>query len=372
MFTILSEAEGGRRGGRITLDLTKWDFDKADCRNKGRKMVENLKPLLLIGSPIDSASGRDKEQPVRAVLHLAFICELYEMQEHGGQYFLHTHSHSADSWEQSTVVDLMNRFSDTFLVWHKCPSRYEHADEMVDKFWLHRTGTQLIDSVRQTITSAMSQQLESDLCASGTTDPRQHCPPPPKLDILAVRAGEAPPEQWEAADDVKGGPLDPREVKTARQKETQYLWDREVYEYATKAEARARTGRNPVGLKWIDTNKRQRRSPTLPLVFGVYGSAPQRGVEPTFSATPQLETLPVLLSVACQEDVFRVEDPFLISIADLGRAHFHAVAVVTSTFDCWTRTPRQKTRRVWEIAKDNVRLPGCSTRVEVVGGEGGG
>ena len=30
---------------------------------------------------------------------------------------------------------------------------------------------------------------------------------------------------------------------------------------------------------------------------------------------------------ACQEDVFRVEDPFLISIADVSRAHFNADAV---------------------------------------------
>ena len=51
-----------------------------------------------------------------------------------------------------------------------------------------------------------------------------------------------------------------------------------------------------------------------------------KGVEPIFSATPPLETLRVLLSVACQEDVFRVKDPFLISIADVSRAHFHADA----------------------------------------------
>ena len=36
-------------------------------------------------------------------------------------------------------------------------------------------------------------------------------------------------------------------------------------------------------------------------------------VEPIFSATPPLETLRVLLCVACQEDVFRVEDPLFDS-----------------------------------------------------------
>ena len=47
------------------------------------------------------------------VLHLAFICELYETQLHGGRYFPHAHSHSADSWEQPAVVDFMKRFPDT-------------------------------------------------------------------------------------------------------------------------------------------------------------------------------------------------------------------------------------------------------------------
>ena len=85
-------------------------------------------------------------------------------------------------------------------------------------------------TVCQTIVSAMSQQLQSDFCASGATDPTQHRLLLPKLDILAVDADEAPPEEWEADDDVKGRPLDPREVKAARQKEIQYLWDMEVYE----------------------------------------------------------------------------------------------------------------------------------------------
>ena len=78
-----SEAEGRCQGGPVTLDLTEWDFSRADCRNKCRKVVENSKPVLLIGSPIDS--GRGNKERARAVLHLA----------HGGRYFLDTHSHSA-------------------------------------------------------------------------------------------------------------------------------------------------------------------------------------------------------------------------------------------------------------------------------------
>ena len=36
---------------------------------------------------------------------------------------------------------------------------------------------------------------------------------------------------------------------TRGHKEIQYFGDREVYEFATETEARARTGRAPVGLK---------------------------------------------------------------------------------------------------------------------------
>ena len=99
----------------------------------------------------------------------------------------------------------------------------------------------------------------------------------PKLEILAVDADETPPEERESEDVVKGGPLYPREVKAARRKEIQYLWDMEVYGYSTEAEARARTGRNPVGRKWIDTNKGSAEAPRYRSRFGVYGSAPQRG-----------------------------------------------------------------------------------------------
>ena len=60
-----------REGGPVTLDLTQWDFNKADCRTRCRKLIENSKPLLLMGSPI--VSGGEDEEQIRAVLHLAFV-----------------------------------------------------------------------------------------------------------------------------------------------------------------------------------------------------------------------------------------------------------------------------------------------------------
>ena len=167
--------------------------------------------------------------------------------------------------------------------------------------------------------SAMSQQLQSEMGVAGTSNPLQHRQLLPKLDILAVDADEGPPDEWELEDYVKGGPLDPHEVKNAREKAIKYLWDMEVCEYSTEAEARARTGRKPVGLKWIDTNKGGAEAPRSRSRL-VCSEVRHEGVEPIFSVTTPLRILRVLLSVACQEDVFRVEDTFLISIADVSRA----------------------------------------------------
>ena len=52
-------------------------------------------------------------------------------------------------------------------------------------------------------------------------------------------------------------PLDPHEVRNAREKEIKYLWDMEVDEYFTEAEARARTGRKPVS--WLQVDRYQQR-----------------------------------------------------------------------------------------------------------------
>ena len=94
----------------------------------------------------------------------------------------------------------------------------------------------------------------------------------------------------------------------------------------TEAEARARTGHKQVGRKWIDTNKGSAEAPRYRSRL-VCTEVRHKGVEPIVSATLPLETLRVLLIVACQEDFFRVEDPFSMFIADVSRAHSHADAV---------------------------------------------
>ena len=122
-------------------------------------------------------------------------------------------------------------------------------------------------------------------------------------------------EEWEAEDDVKGGPLDPRKVKNSREKEsTCGTWR------CMSTPLKRKHGREQDADQWIATNKSSAEAPRYRSRL-VCTEVRHEGVEPTFSATPPL------LSFACQEDVFRVEDLFLITTADVSRAHFFADAV---------------------------------------------
>ena len=179
------------------------------------------------------------------------------------------------------MVDLMNRFPDTFqtvtdrdLFGVNTPTRWLTNSGFIVRN-LRILGKLTCPLCAKRLRIAMSQQLQSDLCVAGAKEQPQRRPPLPKLDILAVEPDEGLQEEWEAEDGVKDGPLDPHEVKNAREKEIKYVWDMEVYEFSTEAEARARTGRNPVGLKVNRFQQRKCRSSTLPFASGVYGGAPQ-------------------------------------------------------------------------------------------------
>ena len=86
-----------------------WDFDIAENRERAKRLVLEQKPGLLIGTQLCTAFSawqrinnqrRDPdlvcEEYRRAMVHLSFCGELYNLQLKGGRYFLHEHLQIAD------------------------------------------------------------------------------------------------------------------------------------------------------------------------------------------------------------------------------------------------------------------------------------
>ena len=97
---------------------------------------------------------------------------------------------------------------------------------------------------------------------------------------------------WEAFDDVRGGTLAPEKVRGARQEEIAFVKNLNVYKYVTIEEARAVSGKNPIGVKWVDTDKGDRyRSRLCAMEFK------RKAVASIFSGTPPHESLRIMAAL---------------------------------------------------------------------------
>ena len=193
--------------------------------------------------------------------------------------------------------------------------------------------------------SPVPQQHEPRPVAAGSVEQREFT-----LDILNVGAEEvegetiARPlasewESWTAEDDVKGGPLPPQLVHEARVRELEYLQRRKVYEYSTVAEALRLTGKQPLNLKWIDSNKGGKTTMNIRARL-VATEVRKRGVDSIFCATPPLESLRALVAQLTSECPDGQADPWRVALGDVSRAHFYADAVR----DVFIRLPREDPR----------------------------
>jgi hypothetical protein len=129
-------------GGGWSLDITTsdengkpWDFSKPEMRRKAKKLVEETKPTLLIGSPMCrewsilqnlNKARRDpevwKQKMAEARTHFEFVVDLYKNQSRQGRYWLHEHPKSARSWREKGMVELLAR-GDSILVEGHMPLR---------------------------------------------------------------------------------------------------------------------------------------------------------------------------------------------------------------------------------------------------------
>ena len=65
-------------------------------------------------------------------------------------------------------------------------------------------------------------------------------------------------------DDTSGAVLDPALTKEARKEEIQAIRRMTVYKKVAIAMCLAETGRRPIGTRWVDVNKGDKRNPGTP------------------------------------------------------------------------------------------------------------
>jgi hypothetical protein len=109
-------------------------------------------------------------------------------------------------------------------------------------------------------------------------------------------------------------------VIAAMQIEMKFVWDRGIYRYSNTDECWRVSGKGPIGLKWVDTDKGELIRSRL-----VATEVRPKWQEAIFSATPPLEAMRVLIAMAAATPrKCRKADRLCIMLIDVARAHFYA------------------------------------------------
>ena len=72
--------------------------------NKHLESIKKKHAFLRLDAP-DPADVR--REYLSAMIHLRFVCELYNMQMQQGRYFVHEHPHAATSWREECIQSLL-------------------------------------------------------------------------------------------------------------------------------------------------------------------------------------------------------------------------------------------------------------------------
>ncbi len=379
----------------FALDLTvidpddgqAWDFNDPLKREKARRMIHRQKPYLLIGSPECTAfstwqalniarSARPEQlrrQKIASTVHLKFMTELYQDQVEAGRYFLHEHPAFATSWQEEMVRDLLAVPSVERVQADQCQYGAEAQRGRFRGMPIMKPTGFMTNSPR--ILQALSRRCTGaggecsrrrggrhTLCSGSVAKdaakyPRELCRAIIKGATQQLRDDgmlkngcfgiQVPDDEEEIAsnvlgpeqgysgrykDDLTGQVLRDDWVKEARAKELLYFHSKGVWRKVPRHEARARTGRPPISVRWVDVNKGDEQSPNYRsrLVARQLKALDKTG-QSFFAPAPPLEALRTVLSLAMTRigDHQPCWDPTSthrtqLSFIDIKRAYFNA------------------------------------------------
>ena len=355
----------------------KWDLDSKEDVALLRVLQDEQDPMLLVGSPpctpfsqIHNIMSAWVDPEKRAFNlekgrhHLRVSVDAYKRQLDRGRFFLHEHPWSASSWEEPEMKKLTSDervyvVKGPMCKWNLKPPGDQPVDG-VPHYHLKETGwvtnsKKLADTLQGVcsnvdgsrplhrhvrllgglghiariytpeLVAAILQALRGEMLETG--------------DITATEMVESGPISEEPSmpegpwsqywDDVNGGYLDPDLVKEARAKEREWVKKQQIWRIVPRAQCLERTGRPPIPLRWVDTNKGDRVKPNYrsrivakDIKAKKKGTGQELDASEVFSSMPPLEGLMILSGLFANLSV----SGYKLAAFDISRAHFYGVA----------------------------------------------
>ena len=391
---MIRKVANGKLLPGFALDLTTvdpddgqpWDFDLKVKREKALKLIREQKPMFVIGSPMCTAwctwqalNAQKRPRHVvqregeKARLHLEFAASIYREQVEGGRFFLHEQPKSAGSWSETCIKELMELPGVSRVDADQCQYgqevRYgQYKGQPVCKpTGFMSNAPKILEKLKKKCSGisggcSRAKGGRHVLCSGRTArDAAKYTKDLCKAIIKGmvaemrsrgiVRDGEVGmhavcdeaceenpangPEQGYSGkyrDDITGQVLKDSLVQEARQKELKYFHDKGVWVKRPKSEARKRTGKGAISVRWVDVNKGDEHNPRYrSRLVARQIKAHDRSGASFFAPTPPLEALRVVLSLAATTvDGWKPcydpdsENRTQISLMDISRAYFNA------------------------------------------------
>ena len=355
-------------------DGTPWDFMKDEDVKEFYAILEEEDPYFLIGTPPCEAFSqllsiskhtRDPKEIERCTAvgrrHLEVTMGAYESQMRRGRYWLHEHPWGAESWKEPCVERISSMPSVETVKGPMCKwdmmatdPRGLQGEGHVRKNcgWMTNLPrlAELLEGTCSNETGEREWHRHIHLIG-GIAKPAQVHPPKLVESVLkSVRdsmiddgvlsaleitsSGPVPVvhqfADWiECWDDVNGGWLDKKMVEKARDEEVGYMHKHDIYGKVLISEAYENTGKAPIPLLWIDTNKGDDKNPVYRsriVVMEKRGKGEQGRVltdAELFSAMPPLEAMRIQASTMVSKKVSKRGKKLKFAVFDISRAHFY-------------------------------------------------
>ena len=378
----------------LALDITvndpddnqPWDFDVHEKREKAREILRKQRPYLLIGSPMCTAfSSWQRLNEVRlgntpearaakanAIEHVNFVVSLYLEQVQAGRYFLHEHPRSASSWTLPAMEELMKIPGVTLSHADQCQYGAQVAHgPMKGRPIKKPTGflsnaKSLSEALRRTCSGTgglcshgiQHAQCSGRIAKEAAIYPRGLCQAvirgiveqlkqdrllkngcfgvqvaDDEEEIESLCQGTLDGYSGKFKDDVTGQVLKDELVLEARRVELDFFNKRGVWVKVPYEEARRRTGKPPITVRWVDTNKGDETNENYrSRLVARQLKAHDHSNTSYFAPAPPLEALRTIISLAVTE--IGSHKPILdptspsrsqLSFVDIKRAYFNAV-----------------------------------------------